>query len=961
MTEIITFTLYAYLAAGWTDITADTIIDNGMDGGNGFSGTKESDRVAQSGNLTFYLKNYGTWDGKYIPGHSSCVSGWKKGTKIKIVFSYESRTKAKLYYLDSFSVEGNSAERIRCTALSWLNYAALYPIINPSIQQNITTDAAIRAIIANMAIQPQQLQLDSGFETLDYVFDNVVSGTRAATEFSKIAASEPGWVYELPNPDNGETIVFGNSSHRDNVYQADPVCVSANDAGFLLLEDGSFLLLEDGTSYLILDETENAIPDDYDILQYTTPYGANIVNRFVISAYPRKVDTVSSKIYELENPIYLPSGKSKTFLGYYSNSSGNRVNAIPPSGDTYTKTILDFFDADNPWADKTGQTIWNETDVSILTDPSKFNGRAAYFDGSGCYLTGTASTNFEFGSGDFTIDWWEYRFNATSGAASMSRDGTDAVPAWIFGRSDGTNALVDISSNGTTKDIANGKTLGAISLNTWVHLAVVRNGNNFYCFKNGTQTDTWTSSATIFNSTGLDMHIGLNNGSYITAMIGAFRISKGVARWTSSFTPQDTPYDLDGTFYTMNTAADQSGTELSCTLTASYGTEGATYTISNTSNYAGYAFIRTYGYPIHTESPIQLSNEDAASIATYEHQSIDLNQSYQQDIDTARKYGEFTVMLEKDPRFDIQKISLNANKNSMSANMFMCLDVGNVIEPKFPKLQLDNLAYISRFDYHILGGGVINYDLALKKAWASGFGLSSLVTQFTHSSPNDAINFGVVPAINLNWFIWSAWIKRASNGVVDHVIMSTLQSITRGTYMYISSDYLTLHATSFSSGTYRWRATNPITDKSNYHHIFFAVNTADLANPLIYIDGAAETVVTSLSSGSVWLGDGNCDLMIGDTNAVSYTSSPFDGRIKDVRIYDGSKIGRQASDLPALLYADGAYGASYKQGLVFQSFFVPTTSYASYQDLTLTSSTKLLDGTGLATGTPEGAPIARYT
>ena len=106
----------------------------------------------------------------------------------------------------------------------------------------------------------------------------------------------------------------------------------------------------------------------------------------------------------------------------------------------------------------------------------------------------SSSQDFEFGTGDFVVEWWEYRYS--NDAATIVRDATVTVPPFALGLANGgANLLVNMSSDGATLDIANNKSLGAIGLNAWNHFEVNRNGTTFRCFKNGTQTDTWTSSA----------------------------------------------------------------------------------------------------------------------------------------------------------------------------------------------------------------------------------------------------------------------------------------------------------------------------------------------------------------------------------------------------------------------------------------------------------------------------------
>ena len=170
---------------------------------------------------------------------------------------------------------------------------------------------------------------------------------------------------------------------------------------------------------------------------------------------------------------------------------------------------------------------------------------SAYFNGSSCYLTLPDHTDWNFGTDSFTIDWWECRITSSIGESSCSSDYAGSYRGLVAGDDDNAGGLdVHMSSNGSSWDIASAKSLGTKSLNQWVHLAVVRLGNNFYTFKNGVQQATWSSSLPLYYNNA-DFCIGASeSGYYLNGYISGFRITKGIARWVSAFTPPRS-YTLD--------------------------------------------------------------------------------------------------------------------------------------------------------------------------------------------------------------------------------------------------------------------------------------------------------------------------------------------------------------------------------------------------------------------------------
>lgn len=166
------------------------------------------------------------------------------------------------------------------------------------------------------------------------------------------------------------------------------------------------------------------------------------------------------------------------------------------------------------------------------------------FNGSNANITVPNSSDFEFGSSDFTVDWLAYNtvFNGGQGIM-IARDANTSITSWLLGYCSGANfPQIYMSSNGSSYDIANAKTLGSGLVNQWVHYAVVRSGNTFYTFENGIQQDTWTSSsAFVSNSNALSIGLG-QSAVFYTGKIQEVRVSKGIARWTSNFTPPTQPY-----------------------------------------------------------------------------------------------------------------------------------------------------------------------------------------------------------------------------------------------------------------------------------------------------------------------------------------------------------------------------------------------------------------------------------
>lgn len=179
--------------------------------------------------------------------------------------------------------------------------------------------------------------------------------------------------------------------------------------------------------------------------------------------------------------------------------------------------------------------------ASILsTTQAKFGNSSFKFTATtGDYVTSSNTSDFDFGAGDFTIDYWAYEIaNGAAPITHIARDKTATWTPWIISY----NGTVWMSSNGSTWDIASSRTLGAPVYNTWSHIEVNRSGNVFRTFRNGVQQDTWTSTLA-FPPCSSPLSIGACQGAnHMNGYIDELRISKGIARHTANFTPETSEY-----------------------------------------------------------------------------------------------------------------------------------------------------------------------------------------------------------------------------------------------------------------------------------------------------------------------------------------------------------------------------------------------------------------------------------
>lgn len=185
-----------------------------------------------------------------------------------------------------------------------------------------------------------------------------------------------------------------------------------------------------------------------------------------------------------------------------------------------------------------GNTIYNMVNSSI--GGTFFNFSANPIDNTGnrsIYLNGSTnavlipSSNLQFGTSDFTIQFWFKIQNFTDGKTIFS-DGWGATNGgFLFYTykvgSDERILYYSTNSNGNW-DIAQAKDIIlAPSYNTWYNVAVSRIGNTFTLYSNGQSVNTFSSSLSLRN-TGYPYSLGASPiaGNACTCSIGSVLIYK---------------------------------------------------------------------------------------------------------------------------------------------------------------------------------------------------------------------------------------------------------------------------------------------------------------------------------------------------------------------------------------------------------------------------------------------------
>ena len=237
-----------------------------------------------------------------------------------------------------------------------------------------------------------------------------------------------------------------------------------------------------------------------------------------------------------------PSGKTATVGVRTDSNASSLVLALPLVG-----IKSDFSNTIN--SGTSNKTITN-TSVTFSSSASNFYGGSAKF--ASAYLSTNSSADFNFGSGNFTVECWVYLLSQGSGGYnhyfSVSTQDTFALKSW-------SSYFYLYANSGTAVPSSN-----APPLNKWTHLALVRNGSTLTIYVDGIASGSSSTSASFGTTAAATIGTaGGTSGEYLDGYMQDLRVYKGLAKYTSNFIPASTDPDIvpdspSGVSYSSNVA-----------------------------------------------------------------------------------------------------------------------------------------------------------------------------------------------------------------------------------------------------------------------------------------------------------------------------------------------------------------------------------------------------------------------
>jgi hypothetical protein len=159
-------------------------------------------------------------------------------------------------------------------------------------------------------------------------------------------------------------------------------------------------------------------------------------------------------------------------------------------------------------------------------------------DSGGSYVAApTAGLTWLPGTGDFTVEWFQYQ-TLGGGHPRVFSIGPDTGAKWG----------VSIEANNVyTWPESNSYAIGKTYVNAWIHVALVRESGMTRCYIDGTQVGSAQADTQNITAGGFDFYIGsdgISDGDGFQGKITNFRWTNDVVYTGSSFTEITSPLEV---------------------------------------------------------------------------------------------------------------------------------------------------------------------------------------------------------------------------------------------------------------------------------------------------------------------------------------------------------------------------------------------------------------------------------
>lgn len=167
--------------------------------------------------------------------------------------------------------------------------------------------------------------------------------------------------------------------------------------------------------------------------------------------------------------------------------------------------------------------------ATVLSDTGVTESLAAYIDRGNSEFLSTGDSSVWDLAGDFTISTWVYYSSSFPGDSSVIGvvGHSNGGGGWYFGyvhyAADASKLFRFTTYTGgyTHLEFNNATVLGTITIDTWHHITLRRDSDDWYFYLDGVEVESINNSVTV-NNNALDLSVGYSGG--LAATVGTFRM-----------------------------------------------------------------------------------------------------------------------------------------------------------------------------------------------------------------------------------------------------------------------------------------------------------------------------------------------------------------------------------------------------------------------------------------------------
>jgi hypothetical protein len=189
-------------------------------------------------------------------------------------------------------------------------------------------------------------------------------------------------------------------------------------------------------------------------------------------------------------------------------------------------------------------TLTTGSAVSIVSQSPFGSGNSySFVSSANSYITTPGSNDWAVGTGDFTIEWFQYQTTTAGFQRAFTVDDFNSIDIGV--------SVEDTTFYYWNNSAVRYTSFSATTANVWIHWAVVRQSGVTKVYKNGTQLGSQITDNNNINNITDPLTIGNENTSTtLAAFVGYitnFRWVKGLAVYTGNFTVPTSPLTATAT------------------------------------------------------------------------------------------------------------------------------------------------------------------------------------------------------------------------------------------------------------------------------------------------------------------------------------------------------------------------------------------------------------------------------